>query len=109
MKLVFERRFAGSVERLFDFHADTFEFFRFEPPTRYCERQIRGLFLRYQHEHEFVPDGDATLMRDHIDVELPWWLGGALATRMVVARRLRRFFAYRHRALDALLAQGEGP
>ncbi len=86
-----------------------FEHFLLEPPHRFGERMVKGLFTCFEHVHEFEDvEGDpgATVVHDRIKVELPWWLGGALATRSVVAPRLRRFFAHRHRAYERLAAEG---
>jgi ligand-binding SRPBCC domain-containing protein len=87
----------------------TFEQFVYEPPRCFGERMVRGLFRRFEHVHEFEEVGDdrlATLVHDRITVELPWWLGGALATRWLVTRRLRRFFAHRRRAYERLAVEG---
>ncbi len=86
-----------------------FEHFLLEPPHRFGERMVKGPFTRFEHVHEFDEvggDSGATVLRDRITVDLPWWLGGALATRTVVAPRLRRFFAHRHRAYGRLAADG---
>ena len=86
-----------------------FEHFLFEPPHRFGERIKMGPFKRFEHVHEFElveGDPDATIVHDLITLELPWWLGGALATRWIVAPRLRRFFAHRSRAYKRLAAEG---
>jgi ligand-binding SRPBCC domain-containing protein len=84
----------------------TFEHFVYEPPIRFGERQVQGPFAWFEHVHEFEPVGSGTLIRDVVDAELPWYLGGALATRWVVVPRLRRFFRFRHREIDRLLREG---
>jgi ligand-binding SRPBCC domain-containing protein len=84
----------------------TFEHFVYEPPVRFGERQIKGPFKVCQHIHEFVEEEDGTRIIDHLEVELHWWLGGRLATRLVFAPRLRRMFAYRQQALLRLVNEG---
>lgn len=84
----------------------TFEHFLYEPPHRFGERQLRGPFRRCQHIHEFLEVDGGTKIIDHIEVELPIWMGGALATRLFAARRLRRMFEYRQRAYQSLVVQG---
>lgn len=84
----------------------TFEHFLYEPPDRFGERQVRGPFQQFVHVHEFLLAGGGTLLRDRIDLRLPWYLGGELAMRLLVAGRMRRFFAYRHAELERLIHEG---
>jgi ligand-binding SRPBCC domain-containing protein len=85
----------------------TFEHFLYEPPHRFGERQLRGPFRKCQHIHEFLEVNGGTKIIDHIEVELPMWMGGALATRLFAARRLRRMFEYRQRAYRTLVESGQ--
>jgi ligand-binding SRPBCC domain-containing protein len=85
----------------------TFEHFLYEPPRRFAERQVRGPFKKLEHVHEFESRGPGTILRDFVDVVLPWYLGGNLATRWIVAPKFRRFFAYRHAEMDRLLKAGK--
>lgn len=78
----------------------------YEPPYRFAEELIHGPFRRFTHTHEFEAAGEWTLMRDILEVELPWQYGGQLGTRLFVTRPLRGVFAHRHRALDWLVASG---
>ncbi len=84
----------------------TFEHFIYEPPYRFAERQVEGPFRRCEHVHEFVEEAGGTKIIDHLDVELPMWMGGGLATRLLVAPRLRRFFAFRKKSYMSLLQSG---
>ncbi len=86
-----------------------FEHFVLDPPRVFGERMVKGFCRRFEHLHEFEAVGEMsneTIIRDRIRVELPWWLGGSLATHWFVARRLRRFFAHRHAAYRQLEAGG---
>ena len=87
----------------------TFEHFVYEPPCRFGERQVAGPFRKMEHVHEFESAGARTIARDLIDVTLPWYLGGDLAVRLFVVPKFRRFFAFRHAAIDRLLAAGRLP
>ncbi len=96
--------------RLGPFRVDlTLEHFVHEPPLRFGETQARGPFRRFRHVHEFEVDGSGTRLRDRLEFALPWYLGGPLADRLVVARDFRRWFAYRHAELAALIAEGLVP
>lgn len=85
----------------------TFEHFVYEPPHRFGERQVRGPFRKLEHIHEFQGAGPRTVMRDLLEVALPWYLGGELATRLFIAPKFRRFFEYRHGEMDRLLKSGK--
>jgi len=80
----------------------TFEHFIYEPPDRFAERQVEGPFRKCEHIHEFIKEAGGTKIIDQLNVELPMWLGGELATRFLVAPRLRRFFAFRERRYKSL-------
>lgn len=98
------------IERLGPFRIPlVFEHVVYEPPARFGERQIKGPFRVFEHVHEFVETADGTLIRDHVTIALPMWLGGELATRLFVVPRLRRFFAFRQSAMLRLLAGGRVP
>ena len=84
----------------------TFEHFVYEPPRRFGERQVGGPFKRFEHIHEFEPAGSSTILRDLLEVVLPWHLGGNLLMKLVVAPKLRRFFAFRHAELERLFREG---
>ncbi len=85
----------------------TFEHFIYEPPHRFAERQIEGPFSKCEHLHEFVEEAGGTKIIDHLDVELPMWMGGELATRLLVVPRLRRFFSFRKESYLSLLQSGK--
>ena len=85
-----------------------FEHTVYEPPLRFGERLIHGPFRKFSHTHEFE-DGAAgkTVVRDLLDVELPWYYGGEPAMRLIVGPLLRRAFGLRGAAL-LRLAQTDG-
>jgi hypothetical protein len=60
------------------------------------DRQIRGPYRLWRHEHLFVERGDGTAIIDQVEYA-PF--GGAFANRLVVARDVKRIFAYRHEVL----------
>jgi ligand-binding SRPBCC domain-containing protein len=86
--------------------AMTFEHFLCEAPIRFGERQVRGPFARFEHVHTFTPDAAGTTIVDEVDFATPWWLGGPLADRFIVAPKLRRFFEFRRGAYQRLATEG---
>lgn len=67
-----------------------------EPGRRFVDRQIRGPYRFWRHEHLFVERNDGTAVIDRVEYAP---IGGALANRLVVARDVSRIFAYRHEVL----------
>jgi len=67
-----------------------------EPNHRFVDRQLRGPYRLWRHEHIFVERGDGTAIIDRVEYA-PF--GGALAQRLVVARDVKRIFGYRHEVL----------
>lgn len=103
---------AGAVTRVeYALHplvpvAMAFEHFLYEPPLRFGERMLHGPFAEFVHVHAFDDLGEATRLRDELDVRLPAWLGGEAAMRLSAAGQLRAVFDLRHAELLKLAAEG---
>lgn len=84
-----------------------------EPPYRFVDRQRKGPYRLWEHEHAFEQTPGGVLMRDCVRYVVPggYWLGGLLH-RLYVGRSVRRIFEYRSLALarifgmDAAAARG---
>lgn len=75
----------------------TSEIADFERPARFVDRQVRGPFARFRHEHRFEPDGSSsTRMLDLIEFAAPLGLLGRLV-EPVLRRHLRRLIEERNR------------
>jgi ligand-binding SRPBCC domain-containing protein len=67
-----------------------------EPPHRFVDRQLRGPYRGWRHEHTFAPAaGGSTLMRDRVEYSLPLGPLGLVADLVLVRRDLRRIFDHR--------------
>jgi ligand-binding SRPBCC domain-containing protein len=86
-----------------------FEHTTYEPPIRFGERLIHGPFRRFDHVHEFEPRDGGTVVRDLIEVELPWCYGGEPAMRILIAPLVRSTFARRQASLLRLAQSGGIP
>jgi ligand-binding SRPBCC domain-containing protein len=78
----------------------------YEPPRCFSEELIHGPFCRFSHCHQFQQVEKGTLLVDTLNVSLPWYFGGELSLRLLVAPAMRRVFASRSLALDRLVASG---
>lgn len=76
---------------------------RCERGALFEDRMLRGPFRAWVHTHRFLPSGDgATLLRDEVEYQLPWY---ALPAAPLIGRRLRRMFEYRHEVTAAEVAK----
>src|SRR3954470_1117324 len=79
----------------------------FDPPRRFGEVLFHGPFTKFTHVHEFLENGAQTEVVDYLDVELPWFYGGAASVRWLVWPGMKRSFEVRHEELSELIASGE--
>ena len=70
-----------------------------EPPHRFVDRQLRGPYRLWHHEHRFEARDGGTLVLD--EVRYAVW-GGSLVKRLGVARDVATIFAYRRDRLVEL-------
>ena len=70
-----------------------------EPPHRFVDRQTKGPYSLWVHEHTFDEYDNGTRVGDVVEYAVP---GGILAQKFLVAPDLERIFAYRHRVLEEL-------
>jgi ligand-binding SRPBCC domain-containing protein len=75
---------------------------RWEENRRFVDRQVRGPYRLWLHEHEFSGLGDGTLVRDRVRYALPLGPLGGIAARLV-RRDLDAIFDYRRAAVTRLL------
>ncbi|MGF9661846.1 hypothetical protein AAIH25_08245 [Arthrobacter crystallopoietes] len=64
------------------------------------EKAVRkGPFRRFRHIHEFLDDGEETVMIDRIEFAAPLGPAGRIAERLLLARYLRDLIETRNRYL----------
>ena len=71
-----------------------------DPPRRFVDRQVRGPYRLWHHEHLFEPNDNGTLVRDEVSYSVP---GGALVHALLVKRDLLRIFTVRQQRLAEIL------
>ncbi len=70
-----------------------------EPPDRFVDRQTKGPYSFWVHEHDFSERDGGTLVGDNVEYAVS---GGALVQRLLVKPHLERIFRYRHRMLEEI-------
>ena len=83
-----------------------FRHHRYEAPVRFGEEAVHGPFSKFVHLHEFEVRAGGTLMRDLLEICLPWYYGGEWAMRRIVAPMINQMFAKRGGMLNRLVERG---
>lgn len=79
--------------------------FDIDPPRRFCDRQIKGPFRDFLHEHVFAEHPDGTLMRDTLTFHSPFGPIGALVDRLFMCEYMRGLISERN-AILAVSVEG---
>lgn len=67
----------------------------FERPFHFRDSMVRGAFRRFDHDHFFAEQGEATVMRDVFDFQSPFGILGRAADRLFLTDYMRRFLLTR--------------
>jgi ligand-binding SRPBCC domain-containing protein len=70
-----------------------------EPPVRFVDKQTKGPYSLWAHEHSFMEHEGGTVVSDQVLYAVP---GGGIVNRFLVAPDLRRIFRYRQEMLQQL-------
>jgi ligand-binding SRPBCC domain-containing protein len=73
-----------------------------EPPFRFVDRQIKGPYRLWVHDHHFESMNGGTLMRDRIDYAVPGWLLEPWIEKFIVGPDVRRIFDFRRKQMMEL-------
>ena len=68
----------------------------YDPPHLFEDIQVKGPFRSWRHRHIIESHRDGALLRDQIDYEPPLGVLGRAIAPLLVERRLRKLFDYRH-------------
>ena len=68
----------------------------YDPPHMFEDIQVKGPFRSWRHRHIVEPVSDGAILRDEIDYEPPFWFLGRIVAPLLIQKRLRRLFDYRH-------------
>src|SRR5689334_6032457 len=70
-----------------------------DPPGCFLDRQTRGPYSFWEHEHRFVQRDEGTLIADRVEYAVP---GGWLVQKFLVGPDVERIFRFRRRVLTGL-------
>ena len=72
-----------------------------EPPYRFVDRQLKGPYKLWHHEHTFEETDKGTLVKDKV---LYKPIGGALVHKLFVRRDLEKIFRYRQEKIAEIFS-----
>ena len=75
------------------------EIVEWDPPHRFTDKQIKGPYRLWIHEHRFTERDGETLAVDNVRYAVP---GGALAHKLLVEKDIKKIFDYREDKLKEL-------
>lgn len=68
----------------------------YDPPRMFEDVQCKGPFKSWRHRHLVTPHAEGAMLRDEVEYEPPLGVLGRALAPLLVERRLRRLFEYRH-------------
>ncbi|MFL5353832.1 SRPBCC family protein [Archangium sp.] len=71
----------------------------FNPSRHFRDSMVRGPFRRFDHDHFFAHQGDATLMTDVFDFESPLGVAGRFVDWLILRRHMQAFLMARNETL----------
>lgn len=78
----------------------------YDPPRMFEDVQVSGPFRSWRHRHYVEPREGGAALRDEVDYEPPLGALGRALAPLLVGRRLRRLFDYRHEVTRAWCEAG---
>lgn len=80
----------------------TVEVTEFDRPLRMVDEMVEGSFAAFSHIHEFIPNGNCTLMRDTLEWTSPLGILGKIADKLLLERNLTKIVRDRNAKLKTL-------
>jgi len=70
---------------------------RYKKNEYFCDKQIFGPYLFWEHTHTFSADGNKTIIRDIVNYKI---LFGQIFHKLFVKRDLKNIFEYRYKKIE---------
>lgn len=77
------------------------------PPYGFTDQAEKSPFAFWRHRHDFIPDGDGTIIRDIVVYEMPFGKLGKAVHKLLLSKDIERLFAFRHQATKKALESGQ--
>jgi ligand-binding SRPBCC domain-containing protein len=70
-----------------------------QPPFRFVDKQKKGPYNTWIHEHLFEARGSSTYMRDTVQFKSPGWILEPIINKLFIEKKVRGIFEYREKVL----------
>ncbi len=74
-------------------------------PTYFVDKQRKGPFRSWEHQHFFKKVGGGIEIQDIINYETPLWMIGDLANTLFIKKKLRQIFKYRFKKVEEIFGK----
>lgn len=78
------------------------EIVQVDKPNRFTDRQIKGPYRLWEHEHTFIQQDNAVLMLDVVKYALPLGWAGRVVHALIVRKKIEEIFVFRRKILQQL-------
>lgn len=76
-----------------------------EPPEKFVDVQIKGPYKRWHHTHKFETQNNGTLVKDHVEYDVPGWIFSSLINHYFVRPDVEDIFSYRQKQLQDIFPE----
>lgn len=73
-----------------------------EEPHRFTDVMVKGAFHSFTHTHEFIEQGNGTLMKDRFEYRSPLGILGKIADKLFLEKYMTRFIVERSMELKRI-------
>ena len=80
---------------------------QFDRPYHFRDTMVSGIFRRFDHDHQFVSDGEQMVMTDVFDYTSPLGLLGRLADVLFLRRYLQHLLVIRNQVIKTVAESGD--
>lgn len=78
------------------------EISEWEPNKRFIDKQLKGPYRVWIHEHTFEEKDGKTIMNDHVQFLSPGWFLEPIINKLFIEKKVKGIFAYREKILTNL-------
>ena len=73
-----------------------------EPPFRFVDKQLKGPYKIWIHEHRFEEKNGKTYMYDTVEFLSPGWFLEPIINKLFIEKKVKEIFAYREKKLKEI-------
>jgi hypothetical protein len=78
------------------------EITEWEPNKRFTDKQLKGPYRVWIHEHTFEEKDGKTIMNDHVQFLSPGWFLEPIINKLFIEKKVKGIFTYREKILNNL-------